>query len=221
MNFDLNVLSTNYSLILDGLFLTLWICLLSLLFGGLGAVFLCIGKLSGRGPGYFVSVIMIDFFRTIPEVVLIFWVYSCLPLLFGLRMSAEASGILALSFFVAANLAEIMRAGIQSTNAGQLEAAMSLGVPVRSIWTRVVLPPALRRMAPAFVNFLTELVKATSLLSTIGVAEMVYQASVLGNKTFAYIEFLTFVAVIFFFLIFPLSLYARNADARSVQQNSL
>lgn len=218
MNFDLNVLAIHYPAVIDGLVLTLRICLLSLLFGAIGAVFLCLGKLSGRGAGYHVSVFVIDFFRTIPEVVLIFWIYSCLPLLFGARLSAEVSGILALSMLVAANVAEIMRAGVQSTNPGQLEAAMSLGIPAHTIWLRIVIPPALQRMAPALVNFLTELIKATSLLSTIGVAEMVYQANVLGNRTFAYVEFLTLVAAIFFAMIFPLSLFVRRAEARLVRQ---
>lgn len=220
MNFDLNVIAANYPQVIEGLGLTLRICFFSLVFGAIGAVFLCLGKLSGRGLGYRVSVFVIDFFRTIPEVVLIFWIYSCLPLLFGARLSAEVCGIMALSFLVAANVAEIMRAGVQSTNLGQLEAAMSLGIPVRTIWLRIVIPPALQRMAPAFVNFLTELIKATSLLSTIGVAEIVYKANVLGNKTFAYVEFLTLAAVIFFVMIFPLSLFVRHAETRLVRQKS-
>lgn len=97
---------------------------------------------------------------------------------------------------------------------------MSLGVPAHTIWLRIVIPPALQRMAPAFVNFMTELIKATSLLSTIGVAEMVYQANVLGNRTFAYVEFLTLVATIFFAIIFPLSLFVRHAEARLAHQKS-
>ncbi|WP_026379772.1 amino acid ABC transporter permease [Afifella pfennigii] len=220
MTFDLNALQADYPLLFEGLLVTLRIVGYSIVFGAIGSVVLCMGKLSGKGPGYRVAVFIIDFFRTIPEVVLIFWVYSCLPLLFGLRMSAEVSGVVALSLFVAANVAEILRAGILSTDRGQLEAAFSLGTPVTTIWRRIVLPPALRRMLPNFVNFLTELLKASSLLSTIGVAEMVYQATVLGNETFAYLEFLTAVAVLYFLLIFPLSLYVRYAEGRHTKRIS-
>ena len=91
---------------------------------------------------------------------------------------------------------------------------MALGIPAFHIWARVIFPPAIRRMMPAFVSFLTELIKATSLLSAIGVAEMAYQASVLGNKTFAYVEFLSAIAVLYFIVIFPLSLYVRHAEGR-------
>lgn len=220
MNFDWNAVQNDYPLLFEGLYVTARICLFSMVFGAIGSVILCLGKLSGRGAGYRVAVFVIDFFRTIPEVVLIFWVYSCLPLLFGLRMSAEVSGIVALSLFVAANVAEILRAGILSTDKGQLEAAFSLGIPVRTIWASIILPPTIRRMMPNFVNFLTELVKASSLLSTIGVAEIVYQATVLGNKTFAYLEFLTAVAVIFFVIIFPLSLYVRHAETQHIRKTS-
>ena len=159
---------------------------------------------------------VIDFFRTIPEVGLIFWVYSCLPLLLSLRISAEASGVIALSLFAAAYLAEIFRAGVLAVPRGQVEAALALGIPAFHIWHRVIIPPAIRRMMPAFVSFLTELIKATSLLSAIGVAEMAYQASVLGSKTFAYVEFLSAIAVLYFIVIFPLSIYARHADRRLV-----
>jgi polar amino acid transport system permease protein len=76
-------------------------------------------------------------------------------------------------------------------------------------------------MMPSFVNFLTELIKASSLLSAIGVAEIVYQATVLGNRTFAYLEFLTAVAVIFFCLIFPLSLYVRHAENRHMRKTAM
>ena len=65
---------------------------------------------------------------------------------------------------------------------------------------------------PAFVNFLTELVKASSLLSAIGITELVYQASTLGAQTFRYVEFLSTIALLYFLIILPLSLYARRSE---------
>jgi len=130
------------------------------------------------------------------------------------RISAEASGVLALSLFAAAYLAEIFRAGVLSVPRGQVEASLSLGIPEFYIWCRIIFPPALRNMMPAIVNFLTELIKATSLLSAIGIAEMSYQATILGNKTFAYVEFLSAIAVLYFLIIFPLSLSVRTMEKR-------
>jgi His/Glu/Gln/Arg/opine family amino acid ABC transporter permease subunit len=214
VRFDTHQLVLNYHLILSGLKITCLISLISLGFGVVLGLVLCLGKLRDKGIIYRVCCGIIDFFRTIPEVVLIFWVYSCLPLLLSFRISAEASGVLALSLFAAAYLAEIFRAGVLSVPRGQVEASLSLGIPEFYIWCRIIFPPALRNMMPAIVNFLTELIKATSLLSAIGIAEMSYQATILGNKTFAYVEFLSAIAVLYFLIIFPLSLSARTMEKR-------
>ena len=156
MRFDTQQLVLNYHLILSGLEVTIVITVLSLAFGIVIGLVLCLGKLRDRGVVYRVSVGIIDFFRTIPEVVLIFWVYSCLPLLLSLRISAEASGVIALSLFAAAYLAEIFRAGVLAVPRGQVEAALALGIPAFHIWSRVIFPPAIRSMMPAFVSFLTD-----------------------------------------------------------------
>jgi His/Glu/Gln/Arg/opine family amino acid ABC transporter permease subunit len=220
VRFETHQLALHYPLLFEGLRLTLTIGALSLALGIVIGLVACFGKLRERGITYRISVIYIDFFRTIPEVVLIFWVYSCLPLMLSLRISAEASGVIALTLFASAYLAEIFRAGIQAVPRGQIEAALALGIPAPHIWIRVILQPAIRRMMPAFVSFLTELIKATSLLSAIGVAEMAYQASVLGSKTFAYVEFLSAIAVLYFAIIFPLSIYARQAERRLVSRTA-
>jgi polar amino acid transport system permease protein len=218
MTFDLLILRQFFPDLLDGVVTTIRVTTLSLLFGTLGGLVLCFGKLAGKGIGYTISRLVIDFFRTIPEFVLIFWVYSCLPLLMTLRLSNEASGTLALSLYAAAYLAEILRAGILSVERGQIEASLSLGIPKPTIWLRVVLPPAVRRMLPAFISFLTELVKVTALLSAISIPEITYQANVLGSRTFAFLEFMTAAAVLYFAIIFPLSMVARYAERRLHRQ---
>lgn len=214
MTFDLLVLQNYFPDLLSGVVTTLRVTVLSLLFGALGGLVLCFGKLAGRGMGYVISSFIIDFFRTIPEFVLIFWVYSCLPLLMTMRLPGEASGLVALSLYAAAFLAEIFRAGILSVDRGQIEASLSLGIPKGTIWTQVIAPPALQRMLPAFISFLSELVKATALLSAISVAEITYQSNVLGSRTFAFLEFLSAAAILYFSIIFPLSMLARYAERR-------
>lgn len=220
MTFDLITLREYLPIMFEGLAVTARVTVVSAVFGLLGGLILCFAKLAGKGPGFVIATAIIDFFRTIPEFVLIFWVYSCLPLLLSLRLSSEASGIVALSLFTAAYTAEIIRAGILSVDRGQIHAALSLGIPVRTIWLSVVFPPAMRAMLPAFISFLSELVKATALLSTIAVMEVTYQANVLGNRTFAYLEFLTAAAVLYFAIIFPLSLLARRVERLPHQRKS-
>jgi ABC-type amino acid transport system permease subunit len=153
------------------------------------------------------------FFRTTPELVLIFWAYFCLPPIFGLRLSAPVSGIVALSLVCGAYMAEIFRAGIEAVPRGQVEAACSLGLSSLAIWVTILLPQAVRRMMPAFLNYLTELLKNSTLLAGIGVAELAYQAYTLGAMTYRYMELLTSIAVIFFIVILPLSLAARGVES--------
>ena len=197
---------------------TITIAAISLVIGIFIGVIACLGKLSARGSGYWLANGFIDFFRTIPEVVLIFWVYSCLPLLLSIRISSEACGVIALSLFSGAYLAEIFRAGVLAVPKGQVDAAHALAIPKVHIWRRIIVPPAIRRMMPAFVNFLTELLKATSLLSAIAVGEMAYTASILGAKTLSYFEFLSAIAALYFILIFPFSMLARHTEKKLIKR---
>ncbi len=197
---------------------TIVISAISLVIGIVLGMIACLGKLSGQGGAYRLSIAFIDFFRTIPEVVLIFWVYSCLPLLLSVRISSEACGVIALSLFSGAYLAEIFRAGVLAVPRGQVDAAHALAIPQVHIWRKIIIPPAIRRMMPAFVNFLTELLKATSLLSAIAVAEMAYVASILGAKTLSYFEFLSAIAVLYFVLIFPFSVWARRSEKKLLKR---
>jgi polar amino acid transport system permease protein len=81
-------------------------------------------------------------------------------------------------------------------------------------WGLIILPQAFRRMLPAIMAYLTELLKNTALLSAIGVTELAYRASTLGAETFRYMEFLTAVGIIFFAMIYPVSLAARLLERR-------
>ena len=200
------------TLLLDGLRMTVTVCLISLAFGIVIGMLACFGKLMGRGPLALIARVYVDLFRTLPEIVTIFWIYACFPLVFGLGLGSVESGILALTLYSGAFLAEIFRAGIQSVPRGQFEAARALGIPPLWLWVSVVLPQMVRLMLPAFVAFLTDLVKVSGLLSAIGVAELVYQASVISARSFEYFEMFTAIGVMYFLLIFPLSMFAQRYE---------
>ena len=218
MDFNLHVIERNYGALLEGLGITLYMSAIALVIGIVIGMIACLGKLTGSGMSYRMATGFIDFFRSIPELVIIFWVYSCLPLMLSIRMSSELCGIIALSVFAGALLAEIFRAGILAVPRGQVEAAHALGIPTFYVWRHAIMPPAIRRMVPTFVNFLTELLKASALLATIRVGEMVYVALTLGAETYRYKELLSAIAVLYFIVIFPLSTYARRAERRRVQR---
>ncbi len=214
MRFDWDQLIRYSPDLLEAFLVTIVISAISLVIGIVLGAIACLGRLSKDRTAFRLSTWFVDFFRTIPEVVLIFWVYSCLPLLLSVRISSEACGIIALSLFSGAYLAEIFRAGVLAVPRGQVDAAYALAIPKVHIWRKIIIPPAIRRMMPAFVNFLTELLKATSLLSAISVGEMAYTANILGAQTLSYFEFLSAIAVLYFILIFPFSMLARRSEMK-------
>jgi His/Glu/Gln/Arg/opine family amino acid ABC transporter permease subunit len=214
MEFDYRVLVKYYPELLTGASMTIVISLLAGVSGMLIAVPVCIARLSGRSVVEHVAAGYTNVFRTIPEMSLIFWIYFCAPPLLNLRLSALTSGTVTLSLVSGAYLAEIFRAGILSLPKGQFEAAEALALPLLVRWRLVILPQAVRAMIPAFVTYMTELLKNTALLSAIGVADLAYTASTLGAQTFRYMEFMTAIALAYFVIIFPLSTLGRLAKLR-------
>ncbi|WP_337182400.1 amino acid ABC transporter permease [Shinella sp.] len=151
--------------------------------------------------------------RATPEMIAIFWAYYCLPILLGANLSGLTCGVLALGLIGGGYIAEIVRGGILAVDRGQWEAARSLAIPRPVIWLYVIVPQAVRKMLPAVVNYFTDLLKATTLLAGIGVGEVAYVAYLNGSASFRYLEPLTGVAILFFLLIFPLSVMARRLNA--------
>jgi His/Glu/Gln/Arg/opine family amino acid ABC transporter permease subunit len=218
VSFDFQVIVENLPLLLTGFRWTLIMVLGSLAIGIVVGLVACFAKLLGRGPLRWLAVGYIEFYRTIPEMVNIFWIYLCLPLIFDLRFTPVTSGLIALSLYAGAFLAEIFRAGIQAVPAGQIEAAYACGLPRRWIWCAVILPQAFKLMIPTFINFFTDLVKVSGLLSAIGVGELIYQATVVSNQTWKHFEMFTAVGVIYIAIITPLSFAAQHLEARYARE---
>lgn len=214
MHIDFSIVLHYLPELFEGFKLTVWMVVASTLCGAIIGAAACAGKLVRRGPLFWMSVGYIDLLRTLPEIVTIFWVYNCLPLLFNVKLGNNATGLVALSLCAGAYLAEVFRAGIQAVPKGQIEAAWSLGIPKWQIWIRIILPQALRLMIPTFVLFLTAHVKGSALLSTISIAELMYQATILSGQSFRYFELYTAVGIGYFILVFPLSMLSKAYERR-------
>lgn len=214
MTFHTGVLYAHYPALLSGLMVTCLATLIALSIGlVVGALLVALRLSGGRWARRFVDGYL-TFFRTTPEMVLIFWAYFCLPVVLGIQMSGLVAGSLSLGLVTAAYLAEIFRAGIQSVPKGQFEAGRALGLTAFPLWTRVVLPQGVPLMTPPFINYLTELIKNTTLLAAIGVAELAYEAYNLGAQTFRYFEFITAIGLGYFIVIFPISLLSRRLEKK-------
>lgn len=214
MELDPGIVAKYLPQLLSGAKISVIAFLAALALGTPLAALICAARLRKRGALARLAGGYVTVFRVIPEAVLIFWMFYCLPPLTGYQVSGLWSGSFALALVSAAYLAEIFRAGVQSVDKGQWEAATSLALSRRTLWTRIVIPQAARLATPPFINFLTELLKGTTLLATIGVADLALQAYVLGAQTFRYLEFLTAIAVIYFVIIFPVARFAEWMEHR-------
>jgi His/Glu/Gln/Arg/opine family amino acid ABC transporter permease subunit len=214
MELDFGVVWERWPELLQGVRITVLAFLIALGLGVPLAALVCAGTLRKRGFWAGFARGYVTVFRTIPEIVLIFWMFYCLPPLLGIQVNGILSGSLALALVSGAYLAEIFRGGIQSVARGQWEAAGALALPRWTVWRRVVIPQATRISVPPFINFLTELLKGTTLLATVGVADLALKAYVLGAQTFRYLEFLTAIALIYFVIIFPVARLAEAVERR-------
>ncbi len=181
---------------LQGAVLTLFVCAVSILFsiflGGLAAL----GRLSRSAIGYGMATFYTSFFRGTPLLVQIFLIYVGIPQL-GPVPHAVPAGIIALSLNYGAYLSEIFRAGILSVARPQREAASALGLPNWLVMWKIVLPQALRVVIPPTGTQFIAMLKDSSLISVMGVWEIMFLAQSYGRASYRYLEMLVTAALIY------------------------
>jgi His/Glu/Gln/Arg/opine family amino acid ABC transporter permease subunit len=202
---DWNALWDNLPFLLEGLLLTVVASVVSMAAALVLGLFVALARLSGRWLGA-VSQVYIELFRNVPLLVLVLWVFTVLPLLGGLTLTPLMSGIVALTVNLSAFIAEIYRAGITSIATGQTHAALAIGMTRTQVLKRIVLPQAVRRVIPALGSMWVSLFKDTSILSVIGVGELMYQGRIVATDTYRPLEVFTGVAVIYYLLAYPQAL---------------
>jgi polar amino acid transport system permease protein len=156
----------------------------------------------------------IEIFRCTPLLVQIVWFYYALPVVLGIDIPAHVAAVLVLSLYTGAFYAEIIRGGVNSIERGQWDAARAIGMRRRQVMRHVILPQAVRRMIPPFMNQSIIQLKNTSLVSTIAVADLLYQGTIITAATYRPLEVYTMVAVIYFLVLFPLTLAAQQVERR-------
>jgi polar amino acid transport system permease protein len=166
------VIWDNWHVFAQGALMTLFLTGSSVGIGLVVGLFLGLARLSSRRWLRVPAAIFIEVFRDTPILVLLLWIFYCLPILTGLKIDIIESAILGLSIHASAYLAEVYRAGIQSVDRGQMESARSLGMSFRQGMQRIVLPQAIRRMIPPFLNVTADFMKASALASVVGVWEL-------------------------------------------------
>ena len=159
----------------------------------------------------------VEFFRCTPLLVQIVWFYFALPMLLQVELPAWFAAGLGLTLYMGAFATEIFRGGIISIEQGQWDAARALGLRRWPMMRKVILPQAIKRMIPPFVNQSITQLKNTSLVSTIAVPDLLYQGTLITADTYRPLEVYTVVALIYFAMLFPSTMLAQAYERHLVK----
>ena len=201
-----DVVWENFPIMLSGIWLTVLLSILSMVLGAVLGMVVALARLSPWAALRGIAYCYTELFRTTPLLVQIVWVFYVLPLVTGLTLTPFYSGLVAFGLNIAAFMAEIYRAGITSVGRGQSEASLALGMTGAQVMRRILIPQAVTRMIPPIGTMWISLFKDTSLVSAIGVTELMYQARFLAVDTYRPVEIFTVCAVIYFVITFPQSI---------------
>lgn len=196
-----------------GLVYTVEVSLAAILVGSLIGTFVGLGLTYGALPVRFVCRLYTDFVRGTPVLVLILATFYILAVV-GLQLTAMQAGILALAVFCGAHVAEMLRGALQAIPRGQAEAARSIGLTFRQIFVYVLAPQALRQVIPTWINTAAELVKASTLLSIIGVSELLLVTQEVISRNYLSLEFYGFAGLLYFLVNFAIERLGKAVDRR-------
>ncbi|MBQ7976509.1 MAG: amino acid ABC transporter permease [Clostridia bacterium] len=214
------IIDTYGSLLLIAMGQTLLLALLGLLFGCILGIIFGLSSVVDNKVSRFISAVYVNLIRGVPMIVLAFFVYFGVPYglknIFGvsITLSSLQAGTICLALNCGAYMSEIIRAGIQAIDPGQMEAARSLGLTYWRSMFRVVLPQAIKNMIPSIVNQLIITLKDTSILSVIGFPELVNKAQNVISITFKSFQVWAIVAVMYLVVILSLQQVAKALERR-------
>ena len=219
---DLSVIVNNFTfLVVQGLLGlggftggTLRLAIPAIALGFVLGIFIGIARLARAWWISLPATLYVEFFRGVPLVMVIFWIWFIIPQLLRLPIPEYGVALTAFVVFEAAYFGEIVRAGIQSVPRGQVEAATALGLTAVQSMRFVVLPQAVRNMVPSLVTQMIVLFKDTSLASIIGYVDLTKAAQIVNNREIRPFELYLFIAVVYFAFTYSMSRIASRFERR-------
>jgi len=205
---------TNLKFLLSGMGLTIYISVISIIISMFLGFVVAIPSLAKNKFLTYINIGYVEIVRAIPLLVLILWVYYGLPIMTGLSFSPFVSGIIALAISESAFQAEIFRAGINSIKKSQWEAGSSLGLTFYKRLRLVILPQAIKNILPALGNQFVYVLKMSSLVSIIGIADLTRKANELVVSTYRPLEIYTFLILEYLILILIVSFFVRKLEKK-------
>ena len=218
MQIDFSVVFSYWQALLQGLGLTLAFTLGCAVLGSLGGFCLSLLRVSPRRWIRVPAGLYVELFRGTPLLIQLFWIFFCFPVVFGLDVPPYLSVLLALTLYMAAITSETFRGALKSIPGEQHDACVALGLGGWNKTTYVVFPQALLRGIPPLLSNVVSLFKESALISSVGVADLMFVGQNISNSTARPVEFLSAVAVIYFLVAFPLTRLVGVIEARMLRR---
>jgi polar amino acid transport system permease protein len=200
-------------MITQGIFTTLYVSAISIAIAFVIAIIGAVAKLSSNGFAFAIASFYTSFFRGLPLLMQVYLIYLGFPQL-GFVIDAVPAGIIALSLCYGAYMTEIFRAGIMSIDEGQWEGARALGFKFGLTMRKIILPQSIPLIIPPTGNQFIAMLKDSSLVSVIGVWELMFLARTLGNKTFNHMEMLITAALLYWLMTMVLELIQSRIERK-------
>lgn len=214
MGIDFSSLLPYLPLFFQGLLVTIGFSIATVVFGLLLGIPISLMRLSSNkwisGP----ASAYVEVIRGTPSLLQLYLIAYGIPIAFGINIPIFVAGVLALSINSSAYVAEIIRAGIQAVDKGQMEAARSLGLSYAQTMRRVIIPQAIKNVLPAIGNEFVTIVKESSIVSIIGITDLMRITNIMKSQTFRIFEALIFAALLYFVVTFTISKLLHKVEKR-------
>lgn len=212
LNFD--VVAEYWHVFLRGLGLTVFLTVVTMVLATLLAIPVALARISKARLIRWPANIFVEFMRATPLILQLIYIYYVLPMA-GVKLNPISAAIVGLTLHYAAYLSEVFRGGIESISKGQMEAALSLGLPPWRAFHKVIMPQAVRVVLPTLGNYLISLFKDTSLASVVTVQELMFSGQIIAARNFQYFTVYTVTAILYFAVCYPSGLLVRALEVHT------
>lgn len=203
MNLHWGIVWDSRYLLLQGAGMTVMLTVVTMALAVPGGIVLALMRLSSNRVASRAAVAVVEFFRNLPIILVIYWAFYVMPILLDVQLSPLSTALVALALNVSSYNAETFRAGINSIRKGQMEAALAMGMSRRQAMFKVVIPQASRRVLPVLASTWVSLFKDTSLVSVISVSELSFVSMQVSSHSYRVLEMLTAMAAIYWLMGYP------------------
>ena len=202
--------------ILEGVIVTLKYSIISVFFGLIIGIFLSALKVSNNKTVRLFANIYTSIFRGTPLLIQLTLIYFAVPQLLNIKLSVFVAGIIAFSMNSGAYISEIIRAGIESVDRGQIEASKALGIPNFYISKDIVMPQAIRNILPALMNELINMLKESAIISFLGEYDLMKRAQIVASQEYTYF-FPMIVAACSYYLMVTILTYLASILEKKIK----